>query len=106
MVDSTPVLSDTDTIKSFLASQQHNSGVIGMLFDFIKLMALHYDHKWYDILDCNIMYYSCSVTAHNNIIVYFFSRAGATLPNVKSFLDLYDLLHAHISYPSPFWWVV
>ena len=33
-------------------------------------------------------------------------RDGATLPNVKSFLDLYELLHTHISYPSPFWWVV
>ncbi len=54
VVDSTPVLRDTDTIKSFLASQQHNSGVIGMLFDFVKLMALHYDHKWYVILGSNV----------------------------------------------------
>ena len=46
VVDSTPVLPDTDTVKSFLASQQHNSGVISMLFDFVKLMALHYNHKW------------------------------------------------------------
>ena len=36
-------------------------------------------------------------------MVFSMSRAGATLPNVRSFIDLYELLHAHVSYPSPFW---
>ena len=46
VVDSTPVLPDFDTVTSFLATQQHNFGIISILFEFVKLMALHYDHKW------------------------------------------------------------
>lgn len=47
VIEATPVLPDADTVKSFLATQQRNSGIIDILYNFVQLMALHYDHKWY-----------------------------------------------------------
>ena len=47
VVESTPLLPDLDTVKSFLSSQQRNFGIIDVLYKFVKLMSLHYDHKWY-----------------------------------------------------------
>jgi len=44
------------------------------MFEFVLFLATHYNWKW----------------------------AATSFPTVKVFLDVYELLHPHLSYPSPF----
>ncbi len=47
LIDSTPHLLEVAMVKSYIGKFESNSGVLQLLQHFTRLLALHYDHKWY-----------------------------------------------------------
>ena len=46
LLDSTPHLFEAALVRRFVRELRSNVGVVQLLYQFLQLLALHYDHNW------------------------------------------------------------
>ena len=74
------------------------SGIIDLMSHFLLFLSQHFNWKWYDWSELGGR--DTWLTSPPPL------RAEANFPVVRMYLEVYDLLHPHLTYPSPFWCAV
>lgn len=95
LIDSTPHLLEVAMVRRYVSQFQSNVGALQLLHQFLQLLALHYDQKWWVWLTgVGVALYIVWLTCR--------CRGDGVLLS-RLFVELYDCLHGHLCYPSPLW---
>ena len=67
------------------------SGVVSVVFDFLKHLAVHFDWVWWGYV--------------SDVLVVLFGPHPRPFPLGGVFVELYQKVEQHLAQPSPLWWV-